>query len=351
MTMTRAGHCYTTLTGTTVKFIGCTWQTAPVLTTAHSYSESRALAGIHRWWPSPRCGFCHARPAHSAIVNNLTGVHMQRVTVGLTLIFMQSAIGCGTGTASTPAAQAGTSASGGSSSTQAGRTSSAVAGQSSTAGRTSVTPPTAATGGSLATAGSAARNAVAGGAAGNAGTGGSAAGTAASSGGGSGGAGKGGSSGSSSAGSSAAGGSSSITGTLGALGAVKPIMNGWATTNGLETLVYLSTSPLTCAQMMTQGVRWLGTLPAGTQVIEIVVGNPSSTKTYTIGTPAALGGGEVNYAEGSKSSASEVTGKTGSITFTTATAKGVQEGMISVSAPFMASGNFHAEWCEGGTEF
>lgn len=144
---------------------------------------------------------------------------------------------------------------------------------------------------------------------------------------------------------------SHVTGTLGALGDAQPVMAGWATTNGLETLVYLSSAPLTCAMMMTQGVKWLSKLPAKSQVIEIVVGNPSNTKKYTIGTSAALGGGEVNYAEGSKSSSTEVTGRTGSITFTKAMAKGVQEGTFEVTAPYMASGTFHAEWCEGGTEY
>lgn len=151
--------------------------------------------------------------------------------------------------------------------------------------------------------------------------------------------------------SAAMSGGSNITGMLGALGPVQPVMAGWATTNGLETLVYLSTAPLTCAMMMTRGVRWLGMLPAGSQVIEIVVGQPAAVKSYTIGTPAAFGGGEVNYAEGSKSSSTEVTGSTGTITFTAANAKGIHEGMIEVTAPFNASGSFHAEWCEGGTEY
>jgi hypothetical protein len=147
------------------------------------------------------------------------------------------------------------------------------------------------------------------------------------------------------------GGASNLTGTLGALGAAQPVMAGWATTNGLETLIYLSSAPLTCEQMMTRGVKWLSKLPAKSQVIEIVVGTPSAAKSYTVGMSAAFGGGEVNYAEGSKSSSTEVTGKTGTITLTTATAKGVHEGTISVSAPFMVSGPFHAEWCEGGTEY
>ena len=153
------------------------------------------------------------------------------------------------------------------------------------------------------------------------------------------------------AGATASGSAGNITGTLGALGPVQPILSGWATTNGLETLIYLATAPLTCEMMMTKGTKWLSTLPAKSQVMEIVVGTPSAVKSYTIGMPAAFGGGEVNYAEGSKSSSTEVTGSAGTITLTKAEAKGVQEGMISVTAPFMASGMFHAEWCEGGTEY
>lgn len=153
------------------------------------------------------------------------------------------------------------------------------------------------------------------------------------------------------AGAKATGDAGSLIGTLGALGPVQPVMAGWATTNGLETLIYLSSAPLTCEMMMTQGVKWLSKLPAGSQVIEIVVGSPSSAKAYNLGTPAALGGGEVNYAEGSKSSSTEVVGRTGSITLTKGGAKAVQEGMIDVSAPYTAKGMFHAEWCEGGSEY
>jgi hypothetical protein len=144
----------------------------------------------------------------------------------------------------------------------------------------------------------------------------------------------------------------SLTGTVGALGPAKPVVNGWATTNGLETLIYLSSSPLTCAMMMTQGTKWLSTLPAGTQVFEIVVGASPAAQTYMLGgAPAAFGGGEVNYAEGSMSSSTEVTGTAGSVTLTKTTPMGAQDGMISVTAPFMVSGTFHAEWCQGGTEY
>lgn len=166
--------------------------------------------------------------------------------------------------------------------------------------------------------------------------------------------GAGGAAGGGASGSGAAGGgaSGSFTGTLGALGAAKPIANAWATTNGFELLIYVSSSPLTCAQMMTMGTKWLSTLPAGTQVEEIVLQPTPSVTTYMLGSgPAAFGGAEVNYAEGSKSSATETTGTTGTVTITKTMPMGVQEGMISVTAPFMLSGSFHAEWCQGGTEY
>ena len=272
-------------------------------------------------------------------------------------------LGCGAAPDMTTAAQAGSAAPSTAASSTTSRTSpaSSSTGMTSTASGamrgTSTAPTTAAagsmssatakagTGAPAATTGSGGQTAAAagtgGGSAAHAGSGGSAAAAGAG----------GSSSGSSGAGAVASGGGSNITGTLGALGAVKPVMAGWATTNGLETLIYLSSAPLTCEMMMTKGTKWLSKLPAGSQVLEIVVGQPSAVKSYTIGMPAALGGGEVNYAEGSKSSSTEVTGKAGKVTLTTAKASGVHEGMIEVTAPYMASGSFHAEWCEGGTEY
>ena len=166
----------------------------------------------------------------------------------------------------------------------------------------------------------------------------------------------GGAGGKSGAGGAAAGGTGgggsagTLTGTLGALGAAKPVMAGWATTNGLETLIYLSSAPLSCAMMMTSGTKWLATLPAGTQVVEIVTSQPSTVKMYSIGSVFA-GNAEVNFAEGSKSSSTEVLGSAGSVTFTKAVAMGAQEGTLAVTAPFTLSGPFHAEWCQGGTEY
>lgn len=139
-----------------------------------------------------------------------------------------------------------------------------------------------------------------------------------------------------------------LSGMLGALGPVKPVMNGWATTNGLETLIYLSSSPLSCAMMMTKGVKWLASLPAGTQVIEIVVRGTAMVGTTPVGSLQ----GEVNYAEGSKSSSTEVNATGGSIMFTKADSKKLFEGMVMATyANGNLMGKFHADWCEGGTEY
>ena len=283
---------------------------------------------------------------------------MQRVTSLLTLLSVGVAAmsSCGSTPptdASGSATQAGSSASTAPSTPRISPTSTSSTGGSSSTTPTR-TPPPSTTG--TATAGTSAVTAAAGHSSPsttNGGTGGTTSAPSNASAGTHAAAGSGGSGTTAAAGSTAppATGGSSITGKLGALGDVKPIMNGYATTNGLETLIYLSSAPLTCAQMMTQGQKWLAKLPAASQVIEIVVGQPASVKMYPIGSPASLGGGEVNYAEGSKSSSTEVTGRTGTVNITMAMAKGVHEGKIDVSAPFTASGTFHAEWCEGGTEY
>jgi hypothetical protein len=164
--------------------------------------------------------------------------------------------------------------------------------------------------------------------------------------------GAGGSSGASNGGASGAGGTSggsaSITGTIGALGAVKPIVNAWVISNSGETLIYMSTAPLTCMMMQTMGVGWLSKLPAGSQVVEIVVKGTPSAKTYPVG-PLQ---GEVNYAPGGMSSAYEKNATGGSITFTSAMANGPVEGSVMATyAMGSIMGTFHAEFCSMGSQY
>lgn len=106
----------------------------------------------------------------------------------------------------------------------------------------------------------------------------------------------------------------------------------------------MSSAPITCAQLTTS--RWLGSVAAGSQVVEIVV--PAGTTTGTI---QVADGAEVNYAPGGMSSAYEESAVSGSVTFTTLTPNGVVEGSVTASytnPTGNVSGTFHAEFCAGG---
>ncbi len=140
-------------------------------------------------------------------------------------------------------------------------------------------------------------------------------------------------------------GSASLTGTLGALGALQPTVSSLVISNSGETLIYMSSAPITC-ELLTMS-RWLGSVATGSQVVEIVV--PSNRASGTV--PVEDGGAEVNYAPGGMSSAYEETAASGSVTFTTSMPNGVVEG--SVMATYAnptgdVSGTFHAEFCAGG---
>jgi hypothetical protein len=168
----------------------------------------------------------------------------------------------------------------------------------------------------------------------------------------SGGAGDGGSA-SSDGGAAGAGGSSentsgavtALTGTLGDLGSVKPTVSTLVIANSGEVLIYMSSAPITCALLSES--RWLGSVDAGSQVVEIVV--PASRTTGTI--PVEEGGAEVNYAPGGMSSAYEESADSGSVTFTKFAANGVAEGTVEATYGSPAgnvAGTFHAEFCDGG---
>jgi hypothetical protein len=135
-----------------------------------------------------------------------------------------------------------------------------------------------------------------------------------------------------------------LSGTLGALGEIKPTVSSFVIANSGEILIYMSSAQLTCSQIMVS--RWLGGAPAGAQIVEVVV--PASKAS---GTVAVGDGAEVNYAEGGKSSAYEKSASSGSVTFTTTTPKGVFEGMFNATYAKPSGavvGSFHAEYCDGG---
>jgi hypothetical protein len=134
-------------------------------------------------------------------------------------------------------------------------------------------------------------------------------------------------------------GATRLTGTLGTLGALQPIVSSKVIANSGETLIYMTTAPLTCEELLVS--RWLGAFAKGAQVVEIVVSGPAKL--------GAARAPEVNYAEGGKSSSYEKGAKTSGVTFTKSEPMGVVEGTVMATyGNGELSGSFHAEFCPDG---
>ena len=105
-------------------------------------------------------------------------------------------------------------------------------------------------------------------------------------------------------------------------------------------------APLPCSAI--QQSRWLGSLPTGSQVVELVMkGVPTDGQTVQV--PP----GEVNYAPGGKSSSYEKSASSGSITFTHGGAGKAVDGTFTgkISASDTITGTFHAEFCATGQQY
>ncbi|MDB4971789.1 MAG: hypothetical protein JWN48_130 [Myxococcaceae bacterium] len=145
-------------------------------------------------------------------------------------------------------------------------------------------------------------------------------------------------------GQSAPSGATSLTGSLGTSGAIQPIVSSVVISNSGETLIYLTTAPLTCEQVKVS--PWLRTFTSGAQVVEIVVKGPA--KVGVAKDP------EVNWAIGGKSDHSEQPAQTASVTFTKSEAMGVVEGTVMATYDKPTgnlSGSFHAEFCPDGQDY
>lgn len=138
--------------------------------------------------------------------------------------------------------------------------------------------------------------------------------------------------------------STMLWGNLGELGELKPTASSFVIENSGEVLVYMSSTPLTCAQIQVS--RWLGGVEMGAQVVELVVPADKATGTVEVGE----GGAEVNYALGGRSSAYEQSAMGGHVTFTKplpGTVEGTFVGEFADSADSV-KGRFQAEYCDGG---
>jgi len=140
-------------------------------------------------------------------------------------------------------------------------------------------------------------------------------------------------------------GATALSGTLGDLGKIQPIVSSLVISNSGERLVYLSTTAITCETLSVS--RWLGSIDANAQVVEIVVKSSFGTGDRSVDS----GQVEVNYAKGGRSSSYEQSASAGKVTFTINDAMGVAEGSVDASYDSPAgtvSGTFHAEFCDGG---
>ena len=139
---------------------------------------------------------------------------------------------------------------------------------------------------------------------------------------------------------------SKVTGTLSTLGAAQPIVSSYVISNRGETLIYLTTSPITCTTL--QASRWSGSTAAGSQIIEFVMqGAP------TVGQTVAVPPGEVNYVPGAMSSANEMSASSGSFMFTRADHNGTVQGYVTAAFDdgTHISGTFNAEFCANGMNY
>jgi len=136
-----------------------------------------------------------------------------------------------------------------------------------------------------------------------------------------------------------------FTGHLGELGELKPSVSSFVIENSGEVLVYMSTATLTCPQIQVS--RWLGSVEAGAQVVEIVVPTDLATGTSQV----EPGGAEVNYTVGGRSSAYEKSAVSGHVTFTRSLPGKTVEGTFIAEytdAADSVKGRFLAEFCNGG---
>jgi hypothetical protein len=138
-------------------------------------------------------------------------------------------------------------------------------------------------------------------------------------------------------------GANTVTGMLGTT-PLNPIMSAYWINNAFppETIVYLIAGNVSCSQLGTNG--WLAAIPAGIQVVELVM--PSSTTTGMVSIPS----GEANYAFGGMSSTTETSASSGSINITKNDPMGTIEGTVSATYATGGSimGSFHADSCPGG---
>ncbi len=150
-------------------------------------------------------------------------------------------------------------------------------------------------------------------------------------------------------------GSGSLSGTYGG-DPIKPIVAAYwigVPDNAAETgggpFVYLFSGPVACADISAAS-GWVTTIPAGTQVTELLIGTTSLATAVPAAAHAAANVVEANYAAGG--AAAETRATSGGVTLTAYTKDSAVDGTVDLTFPAgSAKGSFHAVWCATGHEF
>ena len=113
--------------------------------------------------------------------------------------------------------------------------------------------------------------------------------------------------------------------------------------------VYLFSAPVACADISAAS-GWVTTLPAGTQVTELLIGTTTPGTAVSAAAHAAPSALEANYA--TAVSPAETRATAGSVTLTAFTKGVAVDGTVDLTFPTgSAKGGFHAVWCATGKEF
>ena len=150
------------------------------------------------------------------------------------------------------------------------------------------------------------------------------------------------------------GGTATLAGEYGAE-PIKPVMSaiwigipGDANESAGGPFIYLFDGSITCNQL-SKADKWGDTIPAGTQVLEIIAGSTTAGAALPASENAGANVAEVNFIHGG--SPDDTRANAGSVTLTSYVKGASVDGTIDMKFPTgSVKGTFHATWCPGGHE-
>jgi hypothetical protein len=149
-------------------------------------------------------------------------------------------------------------------------------------------------------------------------------------------------------------GSATLTGTYGGAAILPVVAAYWIgkpndpTESAGGPFLYLFSGPVTCDDL-SHGSGWRARIPAGTQVLELIVGTTKTATPVPAAAHAAADVVEANYSFGG--STAEARATSGNVTLTAYVAATNVDGTVDLTFPSgSAKGTFHAVYCATGNE-